>query len=324
MSGRPSSVTTRKNQILVLMVIAASAIALMSYISLSSELGGKSTIIEQQGLEIQQYEKAVADQQLELAEKTTRLAELDSKIDTLSSDLSAKSQEAASLGGQLESASGELQSLKDQAVLLESQITILEDELRANEQQIEELRQQNEPSKHLTMTHYGLGVDQDEKGVVFPLEVEIVSGGTGTLSMDISSVEYEPSFQEAIRDAAAAASAHTGVPIADKDITVRVAGHHPRDGGLVKVDGSSAGALIAGMIAAGLSDKAINPSVLVTGTISQDGTIGRIGSLEEKTDAAGTFGVETVLVPKSQEFESEQVLVIGVSDIGELMKYFTS
>jgi ATP-dependent Lon protease len=103
-----------------------------------------------------------------------------------------------------------------------------------------------------------------------------------------------------------------------------VAGDHPREGSLVKVDGSSAGALIAGMIAAGLSDRDIDPSVLVTGTISQDGKIGRIGSLEEKTDAAATFGAKTVLVPKSQEFESEQVLVIGVSDIGELMNYFTS
>jgi predicted ATP-dependent serine protease len=44
--------------------------------------------------------------------------------------------------------------------------------------------------------------------------------------------------------------------------------------------------------------------------------------LEEKTDAAETFGVETVLVPKSQEFDSEQVHVIGVSDMTELMKYF--
>lgn len=323
MSGT-GSVITRKNQILVSMVIAASAIALMSYFSLSSELAGKSRIIEQQGLEIQQYEKAVADQQLELAEKTTRLAELDSEINSLSSDLSAKSQEAASLGGQLGSANVELRLLQDQAALLESQIAVLEDELRTNEQQIEELKLQNEPSKHLTMKHYGLGIDQDEKGVVFPLEVEIVSGGTGALSMDISSVEYEPSFQEAVRDAAAAASAHTGIPTTDKDIIIRLAGDHRQDGSLVNVDGSSAGALIAGMIAAGLSDKEINPSVLVTGTISQDGTIGRIGSLEEKTDAAGTFGVETVLVPKSQEFESEQVLVIGISDISELMEYFTS
>jgi uncharacterized protein len=318
------TVAARKNQILISIVIAASAIALMSYIFLSSELAVKARIIEQQSLEIQQHEQAIAGQQQELAEKTTRLAELDSEINVLSSDLNAKTQEAASLGGQLESTNGKLKSLQDQAALLESQISVLEGELRTNEQQIEELKQQNEPSKHLTLTHYGLGIDQDQKGVVFPLEVEIVNSGTGKLSMDISSVEYEPSFQEAIRDAAAAASSYTGVPITDKDIIVRLAGDFPQDGGLVKVDGSSAGALIAGMIAAGLSDKEINSSVLVTGTINQDGTIGRIGSLEEKTDAAESFGAETVLVPKSQEFESEQVHVIGVSDMTDLMKYFTS
>ncbi len=317
-------VTAHKSQILVSLVITASAIALLSYVFHSSELAGKVRIIEQQGLEIQQYEQAVAGQQRELAEKTTRLAELDSEIGALAFDLSAKSQEAASLGGQLESASGKLKALQEQAAVLESQVTVLEDELRANEQQMEELKRQTEPSKHLTIAHYGLGIDQDEKGVVFPLEVEIVGGGTGILSMDISSVEYEPSFQNAIRDAAAAASAYTGIPISDKDIIVRLAGKLPQDGSLVRVDGSSAGALIAGMIAAGLSDKEINLSVLVTGTISQDGIIGRIGSLEKKTDAAETFGVETVLVPKSQEFESEQVHVIGVSDMTEMMKYFTS
>ncbi|HEY7734467.1 MAG TPA: S16 family serine protease [Nitrososphaera sp.] len=314
-------VSESKNRILVSIVIAASTIALLSYIFVSSELANRARLIEEQNLEIQQYEKAIAGQQSELAEKTARLAELDSELERLSADLSDKSQEAASLGNQLESASSELKSIHDQAALLESQITVLEDELRDNEQQIEELKLQNEQSK-LTITHYGLGIDQDEKGVVFPLEIEIASGGTGTLSMDISSVEYEPSFQNAIRDAAAAASAYTGIPISDKDIIVRLAGDLPQDGSFVKVDGSSAGALIAGMIAAGLSHKEINSGVLVTGTISQDGTIGRIGSLEEKTDAAETFGVETVLVPKSQEFDSEQVHVIGVSDMTELMKYF--
>ena len=84
MSGRPSSVAARKNQVLVSLVIAASAIAFLSYNFLSSELAGKSKIIEQQDREILQYADTVAAQQEAIAQKTERLAELNSEIDALS------------------------------------------------------------------------------------------------------------------------------------------------------------------------------------------------------------------------------------------------
>jgi PDZ domain-containing secreted protein len=92
----------------------------------------------------------------------------------------------------------------------------------------------------------------------------------------------------------------------------------------VKVDGTSAGAVIAAMMAAGLAEKEIKSTVLVTGSISEDGTVGRIGSLEEKIAAADTFGADTLLVPESQEFESDLMPVIGVSNIDELMEHLAS
>jgi PDZ domain-containing secreted protein len=51
------------------------------------------------------------------------------------------------------------------------------------------------------------------------------------------------------------------------------------------------------MIAAGLMDREIDSSVLVTGTIESDGTVGDIRSLDKKADAAADFGAETILVP---------------------------
>jgi hypothetical protein len=46
--------------------------------------------------------------------------------------------------------------------------------------------------------------------------------------------------------------------------------------------------------------------------------------LEEKLAAADIFGAETMLVPESQEFESDVMQVIGVSNIDELMQQLTS
>jgi PDZ domain-containing secreted protein len=77
------------------------------------------------------------------------------------------------------------------------------------------------------------------------------------------------------------------------------------------------------MIAAGLADKEIDSSLLVTGSIDEDGTLGRVGSIEEKIVAAHAFGADAMLVPESQEFESETLPVVGVADIAELMERLT-
>ncbi|HXG06750.1 MAG TPA: hypothetical protein VNI77_05415 [Nitrososphaera sp.] len=47
------------------------------------------------------------------------------------------------------------------------------------------------------------------------------NSGRGSIAVDISNVQYEPTFQEAVRTAAAVASEYT-VPVSDKDIIVRI------------------------------------------------------------------------------------------------------
>jgi PDZ domain-containing secreted protein len=61
--------------------------------------------------------------------------------------------------------------------------------------------------------------------------------------------------------------------------------------------------------------------VLLTGTIQQDGSVGKIGGLESKTDAAAEFGADTMLVPEEQEFWHPSIDVVGVSDIDEVMRH---
>ncbi|MCI0558200.1 MAG: hypothetical protein MN733_06870 [Nitrososphaera sp.] len=311
----------------IVAAVIAGILALTSY-NLSSDLASKSAVIDQQDQKIEQYMTAISAQKQEISEKSEQLEELDSQIEALSQKvaskdqaLAEKAQEADSLADRMESMNGQLEDLQKQSTLLQTEIEALQAKIQTNEQRIAELMQINlEAPKHVTISHFGLAVDENQEGTVFPIQVEIIDSGSGVVSVDVSKVEYEPSFQSTVRIAAAAASGYTGTPISDKNIIVRMIGDYS-DGGAVRVDGTSAGALIAGMIAAGLSDKEINSAVLVTGTIGGDGSIGKIGSLEEKTAAADSFGVETMLVPKSQEFDSAEITIIGVSDIDEMMKH---
>ncbi len=104
------------------------------------------------------------------------------------------------------------------------------------------------------------------------------------------------------------------------------------------VGGPSAGAAIAVAIAAALTGKGnlLNKSVAITGVIMPDSTIGPVGGLPEKIEAAGIEGVKVVLIPKGQLIVKDPVTnktvnilsiarkyglrIIEVSDIYEALK----
>ncbi len=329
LSGRLNGAASRNAILVVSLAIvglgAIAAVATSSYLDMTSEIAEKSGIIKEQELIIQGYDTAVGTQKSEIESKSAELAQLQEKLSIVSQQLSAKENALEAESAEATELEADLQVLMEEATLLKVEISALQSKIQSDEQRIEELTLQKARSDRITVTHYGLGVDPDNKGTVFPIKVEIISSGTGILSVDINNVQYEPGFQTAVRSAAIAASQYSGEGISDKDIIVRFAPDGTISGTeLIKVDGSSAGAIIAAMIAAGLSDRDIDSSVLVTGSISEDGTIGRVGSVEAKAVAAEDFGAEYMLVPESQEFQSETITVIGVSDINEVMDRLTT
>jgi uncharacterized protein len=164
------------------------------------------------------------------------------------------------------------------------------------------------------VVYYSIGVDEDCIGVVFPVEVDILKSGDNRISLDVSNVQYTATFQETVRTAVDVASDYTGVRVSDKDIIVRPAN---KSNSVVKVDGPSAGAAITALLVAGLQEKELDPDILVTGTIESDGTIGPVGGLQSKADAAEEFGARTLLVSSSQEF-AHSIDVEGVDNIDEL------
>ena len=110
------------------------------------------------------------------------------------------------------------------------------------------------------------------------------------------------------------------------------------------VGGPSAGAAMTVAALAELLNKTIASNVMITGTINPDGSVGAVGGLVEKVDAAYAIGADTVLIPKGQTmvyvniqgsltsmlvnlttYGKEQwgVNVIEVADVKEAFEYMT-
>jgi uncharacterized protein len=269
--------------------------------SLSTDLAEKSLQADQQMRVIEENSSMLATQHEELVQMTRQLDQMQTEI--------------ASLEQEIESQITLIAEKSAQAQDLEQQISLLQSEIQSRDQDLARIMLENDSVRGVQVTHYGLGVDKDDKGIVFPIDVEIIESGEGRISVNISDVQFEPAFQDAVRTAAVVASAYTGITVSDKDIIVTLVND---SGGLIKVDGPSAGAVLAALIAAGLEEKQLDHSILVTGTIRQDGTIGRVGGLPGKADAAVEFGAAKLLVPRGQVFPDDRIVIVGVADIKQL------
>lgn len=321
-----------KIRLALVLCIAGSIPAAVTYSYQEQQIADKTETIEGQSQQILNYESVIASQGQELESKAALLETMNLQIAALEDEIAANEQaiakktaEAASLSATVDSQRVQLQSLQAQALQLQNEVNSLTAQVEENrdaitdlERQVQSTQAQLDSAKRIKVSHYGLGVTEDGEGVVFPIEVEIIGSGDGTISVDVKNVQYEASFQDAVRTAAKVASDYSDASVSDKDIIIRFVNDK---GGLIRVDGGSAGALITGMIIAGLTDREIDSSVLLTGTIQSDGTIGKIGGLESKTDAAAEFGAETMLVPKDQQFWHPSITVVGVSDIDDVMRH---
>jgi uncharacterized protein len=189
-------------------------------------------------------------------------------------------------------------------------------------------------------------VDDLGNGVSTTLVVEKKPGKGGTL-VDVNQLFFWVDTQNSIRTAKAVAEDYTHLNLSDVDLTYRI------ETNASAIGGPSAGAALAIATISVLENRALNPSVMITGTVNPDGSIGQVGGIEEKAKASKSSGATTFLVPEGQSSDNfyttekvckrygfidycnnEYVLkevnvekdvgikVVEVSDIKEALKYF--
>jgi uncharacterized protein len=104
----------------------------------------------------------------------------------------------------------------------------------------------------------------------------------------------EVDMQASARIAALVASYIVGVNYLDYDYFISVRANS------TIIGGPSAGAAMTVALVAALLNAPLNKSVVVTGMINPDGTIGPVGGIPEKLEAAAEVGAKIMLVPAGQ------------------------
>lgn len=136
-------------------------------------------------------------------------------------------------------------------------------------------------------------VAQDGKGVATVLDVQVMEGHGRTLA-NIDKILFWTDTQNSIRTASAVAEEITGANLSKYDIIYTIKAN------ATVIEGGSAGAALTVATVAALEGKQINTSIMMTGTINHDGTIGPVSEILAKAWAAKAVGAKMLLVPLAQ------------------------
>ncbi|MCH5296486.1 MAG: endopeptidase La [Ruminococcus sp.] len=140
-------------------------------------------------------------------------------------------------------------------------------------------------------------------GELLPIEVAIMDGaGKIELTGSLGDV-----MQESAKIAITCIRSHSNVLNIDSDFykTKDIHIHAPE--GAVPKDGPSAGVTMATAIYSALSLNAVRHDIAMTGEITLRGKVLPIGGLKEKSMAAYKNGIKTVIIPKANEPDLEDV-----------------
>jgi uncharacterized protein len=91
---------------------------------------------------------------------------------------------------------------------------------------------------------------------------------------------------------------YTGTDLSNMDVIFSISSKNENE--LQVVDGSSAGMAMAVLLVKEIQNKPISDKILLTGSIQNDGSIGPVGGILEKAEAASKVGADTFIVPKGQ------------------------
>lgn len=134
------------------------------------------------------------------------------------------------------------------------------------------------------------------RGFITAIDIEI-RPGKGRIyisSQPFSGIGLQSSEKVAVK----VAEEYTGIPFKNYDVSVAI------DTNASFVDGNSAGSALAIGIISAILNRTIPNDIMITGTIEEDGSIGRVGGIYWKAKAAAEAGARILLIPEGQARES--------------------
>ncbi|VVB90797.1 Lon protease [uncultured archaeon] len=162
--------------------------------------------------------------------------------------------------------------------------------------------------------YYVIAVDQNNVGHLIPLEV-VLKNGSGNLFLNVANVLIDEEFQSSAQTAVKVAREITGANLANKDTLINI--ESPPEAQGLLIQGGSAGAAMTLDAMAAMQGKTIRTDVLITGTINDDHSIGKIGAAREKALAAKESGAVLFLVPVGQKSDVGDI-GIEVREVGTI------
>ena len=231
----------------------------------------------------------------------------DASITALSVEITSQKQQISELGANISNLKGNLSRTE----------LLLKNETQTRQKLEDEIINLTA----VTKSDYGvLGVDENNIGHVIPLEV-ILKEGTSNLFLNVANVLVDESMQSSAQTAIQVAREVTRTSLTDKDVLINIKA--PAQEGKLIISGGSAGGAITIAAIAAMQGKAPRKDVLMTGTINEDHSIGKIGAPREKGIAAREYGAKLFLVPPGQKSEvgAIGIEVMEVRTIEEAVKY---
>lgn len=213
----------------------------------------------------------------------------------------------------------EILDLRNNLTELELKLNISKENLNEERVQKEKLVQEIFELKRTAKSNYNIiGLDFQGKGVVIPLEV-IIKSGNGSLFLDVANVLVDETLQSSSQAAVKVASEITKIDSKGKDILIAI--HAPISTGKPEIGGGSGGAAMTIAIIAAMEGRNISKDVLITGTIEEFHTIGRVGAVREKAIAAKEWGAKRFIVPIGQKVSIPDLEVKEVLTIEDALKF---
>ncbi len=160
-----------------------------------------------------------------------------------------------------------------------------------------------------------VAVSTQGEGMIGDVVVE-VEPGEGKVLVDTTPF-IEPDTQYSAVTAVEVSKGITKTDLKDKNVLINF------DINGTVLGGPSAGAAITIATIAAIENKPIKENIALTGTIEKDGTIGKVGGLIEKGDAAATKGNKLFLIPEGQSKFTYYQKEINKKQLGNVVFYQT-